>query len=313
MKANSSFLRMTRIICFLVCICLPCSANSHEDFTENWWDNNALIVKGYGFAPPNFGTVEQGRIWARRAATLDGYRKLAEQAKAIRITAKETIGTQIITGDISEKKITALIHGAKIISEEFDANGNCTVVLSVPLYGVKDSVANIAFKPVAKESFPPPSESAKNIAKGNYTGLIIDCGDADLNPVLLPEIRNENNQSVYAYNNLDYDKIISKGMVSYMKRDDASPTNSFMRLKFVNNKSCDGKFLLLTSVRETETVSRAGNNPLIIEATALSDDNTCPVISTNDADKILTENQISHFLDEGSVVFTGYRVGGLRA
>ena len=296
------------IVCFIICLCLPCATNAKD---VNWWDRNMLVVEGHGFPPINAGSLQSGRIFARRAAIADGYRTLAEQVQEIHITAETTIEAQILSGDIVESVVSAFISGAKILSEDYDEYGGCTVVMSVPIYGVTDSIAKLVFKPVDKEDFPLPTE--EKVAEGNYTGLIIDCGDADLNPVLLPEIRNENNQSVYAYNNLDYDKIISKGMVSYMKRDDASPTNSFMRLKFVNNKSCDGKFLLLTSVRETETVSRAGNNPLIIEATALSDDNTCPVISTNDADKILTENQISHFLDEGSVVFTGYRVGGLRA
>ncbi len=292
MKANPFFRRMTCIIFFFVCMCLPCSSNPQGDFTENWWENNMLIVKGYGFPPSNAATPDQTRTLARRAAIVDGYRKLAEKAKAIRITAEKTLGGQIATDSVAKEKVNALINGAKVLSTEFDDKGVCTVVLSVPLYGVKDSIANIVFRPVAKENFPLPSEN--NIAQGNYTGLIIDCGDADLNPVLLPTIRNENNQAVYAYNNLDYDKIVSSGMVNYIRKSSRVSSNFF--------STCVAK-----------DISRAGSNPLVIKATALSDDNTCPVVSTSDADRILAENQISHFLDEGAVVFTGYRVGGVRA
>ena len=291
MKANPFFRRMTCVIFFLVCMCLPCSSNPQGDFTENWWENNMLIAKGYGF-PPSNATSGQARTLARRAAIVDGYRKLAEKAKLIRITAQQTLGVQIGADNVVKEKINALINGAEILSIEFDDNGVCTAVLSVPLYGVKDSIANVALKPVPKENFPLPSKN--NFAQGNYTGLIIDCGDADLNPVMLPTIRNESNQAVYAYNNLDYDKIVSSGMVSYIKKDSRVSSNFF-------------------SMCEARDISRAGNNPLVIKATALSDDNTCPVISTSDADKILSENQLSHFLDDGAVVFTGYRIGGLRA
>ncbi|MBQ3452499.1 MAG: hypothetical protein IJG32_09560, partial [Selenomonadaceae bacterium] len=57
---------------------------------------------------------------------------------------------------------------------------------------------------------------------------------------------------------------------------------------------------------------RAGANPLIIKAESLGDDNSCPVISAEDADKILVENLSTHFLDEGSVVFTSNRIRGMR-
>ena len=292
MTANPFFRRTACILCFLVCMCLPCSSNPQGDFTENWWENNTLIAKGHGFPPKKAASPDQARILARRAAIVDGYRRLAEKAKSIRITAEKTLGVQIDKDSVTKEKINALIHDAKVLSIEFDNKGVCTVILSVPLYGVKDSIANVALSPVDKENFPLPTNN--NAAQGNYTGLIIDCGDADLNPVLLPTIRNENNQAVYAYNNLDYDKIISNGMIGYVKKDSRVGGNFF-------------------SVCAAKDISRAGSNPLVIKATALSDDNTCPVVSTSDADKILAENQLSHFLDEGAVVFTGYRVGGVRA
>lgn len=311
MKTGRRFLG---VICLAICLLLPCAANAQNNLDANWWDNNTLIAKGCGFPPVNAATLEQSRTFAKRGAMLDAYRKLIEQAKNIRITAKETIGLQIAAGDIAEKKISALISGAEILSEEFDAVGNCIVVLSVPIYGVKDSVAKVAFKPVVKEDFPLPT--ADKITKGNYTGLIIDCGDYNLNPVLLPVIRNENNISIYSYNNLDYDKVVSNGMVAYAQNNltvqsfDAASSRKLMPLSYT--KIIENKLLLLTD-STINMNSRAGNNPLIIKATSMSDDNSCPIISADDADRILAENQISHFLDDGAVVFTGYRVGGVRA
>ena len=321
MNAKKIFL----LVCFI--LCLHCTANAQDNVVENWWDNNMLIAEGYGFPKENAENPRRAQILARRAAMMDAYRQLAEQAKGIHITAESTIGSKILTGDIVEGKVDAVVKGAQILSEEFDEYNNCKVVMCVPVYGVTDSVANVAFKSVDKKDFPPPSGS--KLVTGRYTGLIIDCGETDLKPVLTPVIRSANNIPIYSYNNLDYDKVVSKGMVSYAYRE---PTVENIPLNPSGEKSLPlsytaiikKKLLLLTTPNPESSRSRAGNNPLVIKATGMSDENSCPIISADDADRILSENQASHFLDDGAVVLTGnsiggsmvaksYRVGGLRA
>lgn len=303
MNAQKFFL----IICVLMCLCLPCAVSAQDnDLPENWWDNNTLIAKGYGSPPKNIKDTHRAKIMARRAAIMDGYRQLAEQTHGIHITAETTVESQIVSGDIVKSKIDAVLKGATILSEEYDKYNCCRVIMSVPIFGVNDSIARVAFKPVDKEDFPAPTKELQS--EGNYTGLIIDCGDADLKPVLLPAIRSEDNIAVYSYSNLDYEKVVSKGMVTYSKRDvtgkvEALPLSYDVRIR---------NALLLVTSRSTTNISRAGDNPLIIKATGISDDNSCPIISAEDADRILAENQAAHFLDNGSVVFTSYRVGGLR-
>ena len=294
--------RMIFILCVVMSICLP-SASSSQGVVD-WWESDTLIATGYGAAQNKINSVKHNRVLAKRAAVMDAYRKLAEQAKTIRITAEKTIGSQIEAGEISSSKIDAVIKGATVLREEYDEYNNCTVVMSVPIYGVTDSVALAALKPAEKKDFPPPSTS--DTAKGNYTGLIIDCGDLELTPVLTPVIRDANDQSLYSFEHLDYDKVITKGMVSYVTRSSQiSAPQNFMLVSTRN--------LPTISIAAQKNLSRAGDNPLIIKAQRMSDDNSCPVISAEDADKILIENGASHFLDNGAVVFTSYRVGGLRA
>ena len=154
--------------------------------------------------------------------------------------------------------------------------------MEVPLYGVTNSIAKVALKPVTKETFPEPSlnvsvsidQSSSTSVKGNggYTGLIVDCSGLGLNPVMSPVIFNADQQPIYGYKNLDYDKVIANGMASYV--------NSM-----------------------TGNTSRAGSNPLVVKATSVINHNGNPVISTTDANKILSENKSSHFLDNCSVVF----------
>lgn len=252
-----------------------------ETFYANWWESEMLIATGYGVAPENEKIDRRTKALAKRTAVLDAYRNLATQAGSIRITREKKM---------LRSEVDALIKGAEVMSEDYDEHGNCTVVMRIPIYGVTNSVAKIAFKLVKKENFLKPAEDVT--AEGNYTGLIIDCGDAELNPVLSPVIRNEDNQSIYSYNNLDYEKVISKGMIGYESKSE-NP-------------------ILLSKAEAAKDTSRAGSNPLVIKAVNVGDGNTCPVISATDSDKILAENGVSHFLNEGAVVFTSNRIRGIR-
>ena len=298
------------IIFSLVCL-LPGSSEAQENLSSNWWDSNRIIAKGHGSPPINAATPYEARNLSRRAALLDGYRNLAGQVRGVHITAETTIESQILSGDIVNSRVEAVIRDAEILSEEFAEDGSCTLVLSVPVFGVTDSLATAVFKPVAKEEFPLPS--VNNIAQGNYTGLIIDCGNLNLNPVLSPVIRNADNLSIYSYSNLDYEKVISNGVVGYVKKDSGATSLSQRKTSPLSyTELIDKKLFLLTSSTSGSNISRAGDNPLIIKAESLSDAGSCPVVSTSDADRILAENQSSHFLDKGAVVFMSHRDGAIR-
>ena len=305
------------ILMLMVLLCRPLAP--HEEFSANfkaeqtnpltkkndlnWWSNETLTAEGHGLVPAGEKNIGSARLHAKRAAMMDGYRNLARAAGKIQITAKE---------NLTEEKIEVLIKGADVLSETYDEQGNCTVVLSVPIYGVKNSVAKAAFSPVEKKDFPAPSQKVD--VKGNYTGLIIDCGDLELNPVLSPVVRDTQNQSVYGYEKLDYEKVIARGMIGYVEKNSADFRNegAVMLLSCGKNKT---EFFQVGSkawLANSGNLSRAGDNPLVIKAQRISDDNTCPVISEEDKDKILSENLATHFLDEGAVVFTSNRIRGMR-
>lgn len=168
------------------------------------------------------------------------------------------------------------------VESKYDEDGTCEVVLEMPLFGAKDSLAEAAFTPMKskmKAAFPQPTNvtiiNQPTIVNNNYTGLIIDCrGLGGVNPVMSPVIKNNNGQPIYGHQNLDYDKIIVNGMASYAN----DTSDQISRL-------------------------RAGNNPLVVKAESLSDLNANPVVSVADADKILAANQHDKFLDNCAVVF----------
>ena len=117
---------------------------------------------------------------------------------------------------------------------------------------------------------PPAEIVPTGQAVGGYTGVIIDCTGLGLRPAMSPVIKAENGRPIYGYKNLDSDKVVASGMASYA-RSDADAT-------------------------------RAGTNPLRLRAVSI-DGGANPVLSANDANRLLLENSASGFLDATNVVF----------
>ena len=114
-------------------------------------------------------------------------------------------------------------------------------------------------------------EDYASAAKGNYTGLIVDCRGLGLKTAMSPVIKNINGSKIYGHKNLDIDKIIAIGVADY-----------------VNNHG---------------NLSRAGSNPLVVKAIRVDDFNSNPVVSLVDSNRILIENHASKFLHDLKVIF----------
>ena len=235
------------------------------------WNNQVIQATGVGANPASATNSAQRRQMAKRAAIVDAQRQLAEIVQGVNLTAETTVQEAITTGDVVVTKVQACIKGAIVVSEREIPDGY-EVTMQVPLFGVTNSLAQ-AIMPTApvKETFPTPTVSTPS--NGGYTGLIVDCSGLGLKPVMSPVIKNDINQPIYGYKNIDPDKVIAQGMASY--------TNSL-----------------------NSGVERAGSNPLIVKAISLEGVyRGNPVLSASDANKVLAENNISHFLENTNVVF----------
>lgn len=91
-----------------------------------------------------------------------------------------------------------------------------------------------------------------------------------LRPVMSPVIKSDNGRPIYGYKNLDSDKVVANGMAAY--------------------------------VRSERDATRAGTNPLFVRAVGI-DANANPILSAEDARRVLIENGASGFLDATNVVF----------
>ena len=220
------------------------------------------------------------RLTAAKAARMDAQAKLVEYIGVQVETNASMTDYEIDTYKVKTSAQGIIRNAFEIEEPKYFEDGTCKVVMEMRLYGGKGSIAEVAFLPFKDEpkvAFPQPVNTAvlnqPTIINNHYTGLIIDCSSVDkaINPVMSPVIKNSNGQPIYGHQNLDYDKIILEGMASYA----------------ATQADC----------------SRAGSNPLVVKAVSLADLDANPVVSVEDADKILAANQHDKFLENCAVVF----------
>lgn len=262
-----------------------------------------IVVEGIGGAGQ---TMSNGY----RAATVDAYRLIAEEVNGVQIDADTTVENSILTSDIIKTKVKGVVKGAKVVSRSVDGNGYYHVVMELPVYGGANSLAAAVLPQVPQQGFLPPSDiipvdkiagvalkpestgvnaiaptvpatqvpsvnqaTVGNLygATGQYTGLIVDCSGMGLQTAMAPAVFTEGRKVVYGLENFSHDQVINRGYVGYSKS-------------------------------LTAGVERAGSNPMIVKAESI--DKFCsPVVSKEDAAKILAENQMNGFLSTGNVVF----------
>lgn len=240
------------------------------------WNTQKITVVGTG-VPTTGMHGAQARIMARRAAQADAYRQLAEVVQGVQVDANTTVEMAMVQSDTVNLKVSALIRGAKIVAENVTTDGAYEVTMELPMFGASGGLAEAVLeRPAYVEPFPAPQtqriETTVNInISGGYTGLVVDCRGFHVQPVMSPVIKNARGEKIYGHKNLDYDKVIEYGMASYAD--------------------------------SMSQAARAGSNPLVVKAVSVEDFNSNPVVSMQDAEIILSENQISKFLENTAVVF----------
>ena len=237
--------------------------------------------------------VGQSFALKRIAAKVDAQRLLAEQIYGVQIDSNTTVENAIVTSDVVKASVSGVVKGAREVSCTTDEYGYVHVVMELPLYGGANSLAAAVIPNVPQQGFLPPSdiipvdikpaapavttnpnqETVSNLygATGQYTGLIVDCSGLGLQTAMAPALYTDGKKVVYGLENFSHEQVINRGYVGY------------------SNSAYSG-------------VQRAGSNPMIVKAQSVEHFFN-PVISKDDAAKILAENQMNGFLSTGNVVF----------
>lgn len=255
--------------------------------------SDRMTAIGYGYLPAGM-PVGRAKLMARRAAIVDAQRNLVEIIKGTAVDAETSMENYLVTSDIVKTKVNGMVTGARIVAEKLDADGSYEVTMEVPMYGV-GSVSDVAINAIVGDSAPVPVPAPNpafvqiynqisvndNSFGSGYTGVVIDAQNSGILRTFCPAVYDTKGRAVYGVNNVDKNFAVNNGIVEY-----AEGSEQWSRV--------------------TAGTSRAGANPLVIKIVGLRERvvNKCDVIiSEADADKLLTENQRSHFLDRYAVVF----------
>lgn len=243
--------------------------------------NEVEMVTADGFGTLPVGRpAAQAKLMARRAAVVDGQRNLLETIYHLSVDSNTTVENSVLTSDVIQTKVSGILSGARVVSEEFDG-GIYHVVMAVPKYGA-GSVADVVYRDVLKSTSAEPmdtpsadyEEDTTDVTSSTgYTGLIINAKGLPLERTFCPGIFDTNGRAIYGVRNVDPDYAVAHGVAAYAEGEEAW------------TKAENGN-------------GRAGTNPLIIQAVGLRErtKHQCDVVvSVEDGDRILAENQKSGF------------------
>lgn len=258
-------------LCMMVVACATASAAHQQFFGDE--------VDGYIYMT-GMSNANQPPPAGYRSAKVLADRDLAEYLNEMHITSETTVINQTQAGDTVTTRLNAVCKGGQVVDKWRDSEGYY-VTIRVPMHGANSVVAAVAdiipFAPVpapipAPEVIVSTNTSVViNPTVGNYTGVIVDCTGLGIQTAMAPGIFTPDLQAIYGLENFSNDFVINRGYVGYSKSMNSG-------------------------------VARAGANPLIVKANAVHRF-VNPVISPEDAGRILAENRVSGFLSRGSVVF----------
>ncbi|MDX1933722.1 MAG: hypothetical protein SFU56_14080 [Capsulimonadales bacterium] len=301
---------------------------------------SAGVVKATGYgAPPAegvAGTPAQAKLMALGAARADALRTLAMTVSSIQVTAETKVKNYVLEKDEVRTSLSALLKSPRVVSEAMQADGTAVVVMELPLYGPR-SVASIVYPEVLKNRTAPRTETeefsaaapstfsgpgvriasalpaggagadvsgnfrgpAKPAIKvvppvvrsgriysavepgltprsdnGPFTSVLIDCRGLNVEAIMSPKIYDTTGREVYGTVRVTPEYAIDTGIVSYPR-----------------------------SMGEAIRSARAGAHPLIVRGIRTADRHRFnPVISMEDADRILAANNRDRFLEQTRVI-----------
>ena len=92
-----------------------------------------LRAKGAGAPPTRAANAAQARLMAERAAKVDGYRNLLEQAYGLQVTGSTTVRDFVTQSDTIRTQLDAFIRGAKVVDTRYLDDGSVESEMEITL------------------------------------------------------------------------------------------------------------------------------------------------------------------------------------
>jgi hypothetical protein len=91
-----------------------------------------ISVTGQGVAPMNTASPAQAYALAKRAATADAYRLIAEKVKGVRVEGQDLIQNMMVKRSTVRTSVTAMVRNANVVETTFK-EGLCEVEMEIKL------------------------------------------------------------------------------------------------------------------------------------------------------------------------------------
>ncbi|WP_158269596.1 LPP20 family lipoprotein [Desulfonatronum sp. SC1] len=97
------------------------------------WEPITLRANGQGAPPERAINPAQARMMTERAAKLDGYRNLLEQAYGVNISAQSNVRNFVLQNDTVRSRVDAYIRGARVVDTIYHDDGGVEVLMEITL------------------------------------------------------------------------------------------------------------------------------------------------------------------------------------
>lgn len=283
----------------------------------DWSGDSKITVQGTGVAPTYAVNAVQARMLARRAAVVDAYRQLAEMVKGVNVDSETTVENMMVTSDVTKTKVTALIQGARVVSEQAIDGGGYAVTMEMSVFGASNSLATAVLPtntvptsfPALDASVPASTPSSVQVNVQVTPGTTTQQTPATTLPsVMVPSHQGSSaaaapaGQAIGSYTGLIVDCRglgLKPVMSPVIKNANGEPIYGY--------KNLDSATVIANGMASYTTdlskATRAGSNPLVVKAVGLDNHNGNPILSVADANRVLIENGATGFLDRTNVVF----------
>lgn len=220
---------------------------------------------GMAVAPDNMSNAAQSKVLAREGAIVDARAKMLEYIKGVHITKDVTVVNAMANSKIKQE-LEGFINGTYVVKgSENWSEGIYTVTMRKDI----DEFNRVFYEEQSAEFATSPATKGTD-----YTGLVIDARNVDLNPQVMFRIESENGQVVYDNTKALFEPAVDKGLVGFAP-----------------------------SVERASELPRVGENPMIVEAISVGgEDGTVVVVSNQDAARMNQELESTKVFRQANVV-----------
>lgn len=170
------------------------------------WEGQILRATGAGAPDMKAANPAQARLGAERAAKMDAFRNLLEQAKGVQISAGRTVGDAMGSEEV-RGRVEGVIRGFKVVNKRYYSDSGVEVDVEVPL-----SALTATLLPASDTAIAVNEQGAKK-----YTGLVVDASGLGAKPVLAPRLLDGAGKPVYGAEALSAEARKAAAVAAYFK------------------------------------------------------------------------------------------------